>query len=421
MNTNATSDIRIHRLDNGFTIAMERLPYLHSASMGIWVKTGSAAESRKEAGLAHFLEHLFFKGTKKRNVHQIMEAIEGRGGYLNASTSREYTSLYVRMLERHVHVGIEILSDIAINSTFCQIEKERGVILEEIASIEDTPDDLAHDLLSEFHWPDHPLGRPVSGYSDTVAIMTAKDFRRFYNMWYKPSNMVFTIAGKFNEEEVLKQVSDAFGGLTDGKVPTLNNTPRFNSGIQLVERAISQVHIGIATPGPSTMDDKRYCCNLLTGILGGGSTSRLFEVIREKEGLAYSVFAYNSSHIPTGMIGIYEAVAPDHCEKALELTFNELRTICEKKVDQDEMERSREQLKGSMLMALENTHTRMSRMAKGLLFRGRVIPIQEIIEQIDAVTVESIQECAREYFRADSCALVLLGPSGTYVPDAIEL
>jgi len=421
LSINQASEIKIHRLDNGFTIAMERLPYLHSASLGVWIKTGSAAEQRSEAGLAHFLEHLFFKGTKTRNVHEIMETIEGRGGYLNAATSREYTTLYVRMLKKHISVGIEILADILINSTFTDMEKERGVILEEIASIEDTPDELAHDLLSEFHWPDHPLGRPVSGYADTVAAMINEDVQRFYKTWYKPSNMVFAIAGNFEEEEVLRQVTETFSGLPAGEAPRMDSAPTFQAGIQMVERPISQVHIGIAMPGPSAQDEKRYLCNLLAGILGGGGTSRLFEIIREQEGLAYNVYAYHTGHISAGMMGIYEAVAPNNCERALKLTFDELRRIYQEPIALEELDRSREQLKGSMLMALESTHARVSRMAKGLLFKGRIIPIEEIIEHIDAVTVPSIQEFAQEFFRPDSCALLLLGPSGTWTPEKIDL
>ena len=421
MDTNKTPEIKLHRLDNGFTIAMERLPYLHSASLGIWIKTGSAAEERHEAGLAHFLEHLFFKGTKTRNVHEIMEAVESRGGYLNAATSREYTTLYVRMLSKHINVGIEILADILMNSTFTDTEKERGVILEEIAAIEDTPDELAHDLLSEFHWPNHPLGRPVSGYADTVSAMNYDDFQRFYKAWYKPSNMVFSIAGNFDEEQVLDQVSNCFGALPAGDTAQLDSAPTFQAGIQVVERPISQTHIGIAMPGPSSLDEKRYMCNLLAGILGGGGTSRLFEIIREQEGLAYSVYAYHASHIPTGMLGIYEAVAPKNCQRALDLTFRELRRMREETVSLEELERGREQLKGSMLMALESTHVRMSRMAKGLLFKGKINSVEEIIASIDAVTVASIQEFAQQYFRPESCALLLLGPSGDWTPERIDL
>ena len=421
MQAHTDTEIKIHKLDNGFTIAMERLPYLHSASFGVWVKTGSAAEELQEAGLAHFLEHLFFKGTQTRNVHQIMDAVESKGGYLNASTSREYTMLYVRMLEEHVEAGIDVLADILVNSTFQDIEKERGVILEEIASIEDTPDELAHDLLSEHHWPNHPLGRPISGYAHTVSAMGYDNFRKFYTTWYTPENMVFAIAGNFDEDKVLRRLETAMSALPARKPPVMDSVPAFQAGMKVVERAISQAHIGIAFPGPSATDDERFKCNILAGILGGGGTSRLFETIREREGLAYSVYAYHTNHINTGMMGVYEAVAPQNCERALSLTFEELRRIREHPVDVEELDRTRQQLKGSMLMALEGTYARMSRMAKGLLFKGRISPIEEIIADIDAVTREALLEYASARITRDSCALLLLGPSEMTLPAEVAL
>lgn len=415
------TDIRIHRLDNGFTIAMERLPYVHSATLGVWVKTGSAAEDARQAGVAHFLEHLFFKGTRTRTVHEIMDAIESRGGYMNASTSREYTNFYVRMLEEHVGTGVEILFDILLNSTFGEIEKERGVILEEIASIEDTPDEFAHDLLSEFHWPEHPLGRPVSGYAHTVAELGREDFQAFYDTWYTPSNMVFSIAGKFDEEQVLRQVEEVMRGVKPATAPAMDSAPRFAPGVRHVERPISQAHIGIAFPGSSASEVERFRCSLLTGILGGGGTARLFENIREREGLAYSVYAYHTNHINTGMMGIYEAVAPENCARALDLTWEELRRICREPVKAEELECARQQVKGSMLMAFESTYSRVSHMAKGLLFKGRVVPVEEIIASIDAVTIEELMEYAGSRFTRGSCAMLVLGPEGLNLPGEVNL
>lgn len=417
----ADSTTTIHRLDNGFTIAMEPLPYVHSATFGLWIKTGSAAEDPREAGLAHFLEHLFFKGTKTRTVHEIMDAIERRGGYMNASTSREYTTLYVRMLEEHIGAGIEILFDILNNSLFTDIEKERGVILEEIASIEDTPDELAHDLLSEFHWPNHPLGRPISGYTKTVSGFTRQDFLRFYSTWYTPSNMVFSIAGKFNPEEVLRQVEAAMASIKSQDPPQMAGMPHFQPGIKTVHRPISQAHIGIAFPGPSATDQDRFQCSMLTGILGGGSTARLFECIREREGLAYSVYAYHTNHISTGMMGIYEAVAPNNCERAIALTLDELSRIRQEPVKAEELECARQQLKGSMLMAFEGTYARVSHMAKGLLFKGRVTPVEEIVADIDAVTIDGLLEYAANHLTQDSCAMLVLGPEEIKIPGEIAL
>ncbi|HOD94204.1 MAG TPA: pitrilysin family protein [Candidatus Hydrogenedentes bacterium] len=418
---NFDENIRVVTLPNGFRIAMEHLPYLHSASLGVWIKAGSASETQKQSGLAHFLEHLFFKGTKNRNVHEIMDAIESKGGYFNAGTSQEYTTFYVRMLAEHVEIGAEVLGDLLLNSLFCDLEKERNVVLEEIASIEDTPDELASDLLAEFHWPDHPLGRPVSGYAETVAALSRQDLLQFYDAWYKPENMVFAIAGNFDQDRVLAKVEEIFSGLPAGTPESDLRVPRFQAGTKLVERPISQVHVGIATPAPSMGDQERYAGSMLSGILGGSSTSRLFEKIREEEGLAYNVCAYISSYVPAGMMGIYEAVAPQNCAQALDLTFKELDLIRSSPVSQEELNRCREQLKGSLLMAMESTHSRISRVAKNLLFRNEIIPMEELVAGIEAVTAEGLLDFANRYIRQDACALLLLGPKGTHIPDGIPL
>jgi predicted Zn-dependent peptidase len=413
--------IQVITLPNGFRIALEHLPYLHSATLGVWIKAGSAAESVAQSGVAHFLEHLFFKGTKNRNVHELMDAIESKGGYFNAGTSQEYTTFYVRMLAEHVEVGVEVLGDLLLNSLFCDLEKERNVILEEIASIEDTPDELAGDLLSEFHWPDHPLGRPVSGYTKTVATLTRDDLIAFYDQWYKAENMVFAIAGNFDVHRVLAKVEETFSPLMSGAEAPPVEVPRFHAGIKAVERPVSQVHIGIATTGPKLVDEERYTGSMLSGILGGTSTSRLFEKIREEEGLAYNVCAYMSSFVPAGMMGIDEVVAPQNCAQALDLTFKELEDIRKYPVSEEELERCREQLKGSLLMAMENTHSRISRVAKNLLFKNAVTPMEELVAGIEAVTAEDLLHFANKHIRKEQCALLLLGPEGTYAPKEIPL
>ena len=418
---NLDGDIRVITLPNGFRIALEHLPYLHSATLGVWIKAGSAAESADQSGLAHFLEHLFFKGTKNRNVHELMDAIESKGGYFNAGTSQEYTTFYVRMLAEHVEVGVEVLGDLLLNSLFCDLEKERNVILEEIASIEDPPDELASALLSQFHWPDHPLGRPVSGYAETVSAMSRDDLMAFYDHWYRAENMVFAIAGNFDVDRVLAKVEETFSALQSGNNANSLPVPRFQAGVKTVERPISQVHIGIATTGPALTDQERYTGSMLSGILGGSSTSRLFEKIREEQGLAYNVCAYMSSYLAAGMMGIYEVVAPQNCARALELTFQELNDIRTRPVGEEELERGREQLKGSLLMAMESTHSRISRVAKNLLFKNEITPMKELVAGIEAVTPETLLDFANRHIQKESCALLLLGPKGGYAPKEIPL
>lgn len=411
----------IHTLDNGMTVCMEPLPYLHSASAGIWIKTGSANERVEESGIAHFLEHLFFKGTKTRNVHQIMEAIESRGGQLNAFTSREYTCIYVKVLDKYTATGIEILADLIKNALFCDLEKERNVILEEILSVEDTPDEYVHDLLAAYHWPEHALGRAIAGSAESVSAINFDHVVDFYRRWYKPENLVFSIAGNFDPAVVLAQVRGEFESIPRGEAPALYPAPTFQAGCESVERDITQSHLTLAFPGPPLLEERKYIHDMTGNVLGGGSTSRLFMRIREDEGLAYSIFTFNSFYRSTGMMGIYAAVAPEQLGKTLDLTFEELRRLRDGGLSEDELDLNREQIKGGMLMAMESTSTRMARMAKCIMYHGKMIPIAEIIEKVDAVTREDIQGCAQELFAPNQCALVVLGPESQRLPEKIAL
>ena len=411
----------ITTLANGLTVCMERLPYLHSASAGIWIRTGSADETEAEGGIAHFLEHLFFKGTKKRNVHEIMEAIESHGGQLNAFTSREYTCLYVKVLDKYTATGIEILADIVKNSLFADLEKERNVILEEIASVEDTPDEFVHDLMTEHHWPDHALGRSISGSAESVSALGYDHVVDFFKRWYRPENMVFSIAGNIDPVAVLRQVRREFEEIPKAPIPPLGEAPRFNAGIRAIERDIAQSHLTVAFPAPSLYDERKYAFDMTSNILGGGSTSRLFERIREDEGLAYSIYTFDSFYMTAGSIGIYAAVSPDQLGRTLELSFEELRKLRDEGVSEEELEMNREQIKGGMLMAMESTFTRMARMAKSILYYGKLIPMSYVVEKVDAITAADIQGCAASIFQPDQCALLVLGPKTNTMPDSIEL
>lgn len=408
----AGSDVvHVEKLSNGLTISLERLPYLRSCSAGIWIKTGSAYEQEYEAGVAHFLEHLFFKGTKSRTARQLMEAIESRGGQINAFTSRGYTCLYVKVLDRDVAIGIEILADLVKNCTLIDWEKERNVILEEIASIEDTPDEQIHDLFAEFHWPQHPLGRPVSGYTHSVAKLTRDDVERFFRAWYRPENMYFSIAGNFEHEAVLDQLTREFSVIEGAPNALELAAPTFNAGVKHITRDIAQTHLCVGFPAPSLEDPRRYACELASSILGGGSTSWLFERIREEEGLAYSIYTFHTFYPRTGLLGVYAAVAPQNAGRALELTFDSFREMREHGVNEEELEMNREQVKGNMLMALESTFTRMSRMAKCLMYYGRLIEVEEIITHIDAVKPSDLRDLAADFFTGNQCAVMTLGPA----------
>jgi predicted Zn-dependent peptidase len=400
----------VHKLGNGITVLLEPLPYLRSASAGIWIKTGSANERPEQCGMSHFLEHLFFKGTTTRSARQLVEAIESRGGHLNAFTSRDYTCLYAKMLGEHVGTAIEILADILKNSQFYDFEKERNVVLEEIASIEDVPEDHVHDLLVERLWPDHALGRPITGTEQTLGAMTVEDVRAYFAEWYRPENLIISVAGSFDEEILLEQISREFESIEAPSALPRPTPPVFGGGTGIVERDVAQNHLCVGFPGPGIHDERRYVYNMLSSILGGGSTSRLFDTIREQEGLAYSIYTFHSSYWDSGMMGLYAAVAPENLDKTIALSFAELKRVCQEPLSEVEITLNREQLKGGMLMALESTFNRMARMSKSYMYHGRILAMDEIVAAIDAVSADAIQRLAQERFTPEQCAMVILGP-----------
>jgi predicted Zn-dependent peptidase len=403
----------VHTLDNGLRVVCEYLPYVHSASIGVWIKTGSANEERRFAGISHFLEHLLFKGTETRTARELMEAVEGRGGQLNAFTTREYTSLYAKTLHQHAGTAFDILADIVNHSTFCDLEKERNVILEEIASNKDVPEDYVHDVLTEFVWPNHPLGRPIAGYEDTVSNTGLDEVVAYRDRWYTPENMIVAIVGKFDEAEFMKRVTAAFGAHKARGAAHSIKSVSHGTGQRIERRDIAQVHLLWSFPSVPINDPDRFAYDLLSNALGGGSTSRLFDRIREREGLAYSVYSFNSLYAPGGMLGFYAAVAPENLQHTLDISAEELRKLCDEPLSESELVSNREQIKGGLLLSLENTFSRMSRNVRSLIYRDRIVPLSEVLERIDNVTANDLQTVARRAFQADRGALAVLGPAET--------
>ncbi len=401
----------VEKLDNGMTVAFEQLPHLHTATVGVWIKAGSAGETQKEAGLSHFLEHLFFKGTERRNSRELMHAIESRGGHMNAFTSREYTCLYVKTLSQHLPVAMDVLADVLNHSIFCDLEKERSVILEEIAAGMDVPEEYVHDLLTMQLWPDHALGRPIAGSAESVSAIGLDEIKHYKDAWYQPNNLTFCIAGNFDQTEVLDAVQEQYGGLVNTAPVPAFSAPPLGNGVHLVERGIAQDHVALAFPGPGLDDPRRYQYDMLSSALGGGSTSRLFDRIREEEGLAYSIYAFHSGYQDAGMLGMYAAVAPENLEKVVDLTCEELRKLKNDPLSAEELNSNAEQLKGGLLLALEGSFTRMSRIARSLLHFHRIVPIEEVLDAVDAVTAEEIQTLAQQTFSEEQCAMTVLGPA----------
>ena len=400
----------VQTLRNGVTVALERLPYLRSIAAGVWINAGSACETPAQTGVSHFLEHLFFKGTKARTARQLIEAVESRGGHLNAFTSRDHTCVYIKTLDAHTLDAIEILGDIIKNSQFFDFEKERGIILEEIASAEDVPEDYVHDVFCERLWPDHALGRPITGTEESVSGLSIEDVRAYFQSWYVPENIIVSIAGNFEIEPALDAIAREFEGIAARPSPPAPGRPVFGACLDRVIRPIGQHHVCFGFPGPDSRDPRRFAYDVLSNVVGGGSTSRLFEEIREQAGLAYSIYSFHYCYRPAGTLGVYAAVAPENLTQTIDLACRELRKMREEPVPESELAMNREMLKANLLMGLESTFNRMARQAKSLMIHGRIVPQDEVVEKIEAVSVEDVQRLAHEIFVSEQCAAVILGP-----------
>jgi predicted Zn-dependent peptidase len=413
--------LRVHSFDNGLTVLLEPLPYLHSVSMGVWVQTGSAFEPAETSGISHFLEHLLFKGTETRSARDLASAIEGVGGSIDAFTSREYTCVYTRTLDTQVDMAVTILADVYKHSRLHDIEKERNVILEEIATLEDVPEELVHELYAQLHWPGHPLGRSILGTVDTVTGMQQDALRAYYEHWYRPAHTIIAAAGNFDPDVLLAQLAEEFEGLPTGGNGEACTRPSLGTGVTYQDSAIGQHHVCIGFPGPSATDPRRFAYSLLSNVLGGGCTSRLFERIREDEGLAYAVYTFHSYHAEAGTLGVYAAVAPANLDKTVAIICEELVKLREEPLSDEELHLNREQLKGSILLSLEGTFNRMSRLAQSVMVHGRVVPVEELVAGVDAVTSEDIQAAAGASVGQDRCTAVFLGPATTEKKETLPL
>ena len=400
----------IHTLENGLSVVSEYLPHVHSVSIGVWIKTGSANEDPKVAGISHFLEHMLFKGTPTRSPKQLMQEIESRGGTMNAFTSKEYTCLYVKILDHHLEIALDVLSDIIKNSVFNDLDKERNVILEEIASGIDVPDEHIHDMLSAHFWPGHPLGRPIAGTHETVSNTFLEDIRKYKKDWYCPSNMAVSIVGNFDETTIVSRMREHFGEIEEGTVDYRPEMPTMGSGVVWEERDVAQNHLAMSFPGTSIIGSDRYSYDMLSSVFGGGSTSRLFDTIREEAGLAYAIYSYNSMYQTAGSLNLYAAIAPENLQLTIDLIRDEVKKLQDDLVGEDELNANREQLKGGLLLALEGTFNRMARMARSLLLHDRIIPVSEILEKVDAVAAEDVQRLAQESLKESKCTTAVLGP-----------
>jgi len=408
--------IRRSEHDSGMRLVTERMPWVRSVSLGIWVTAGSRDEPDRIAGASHFLEHLLFKGTKARTARDIAEAFDVVGGDLNAFTAKEHTAFYARVLDRDLPMAVEHLCDMLQHSVLkpADLDAERTVILEEINMHEDAPDELVHDLFMERLWPGEPLGRPVLGTIQTISAMSRDQVRRFWRKHYVPGNFVVAAAGNLDHDQLEEMVTSFMDTTELGEargtvVAADGDPPRATGGAHIRRRSTEQAHICLGTAGLARNDPGRFAMGVVNDAIGGGMSSRLFQEIREKRGLVYSVFSYHSMFAQTGAFVIYAGTAPSRAQEVLGLISKELEAVADKGLTDEELDRAKSHMKGSMVLSLEETSSRMSRLAKSEIAHGEVITLDEVIERIDAVTSEDALRVADDVLSRPR-SLTVVGP-----------
>ncbi|MFC7527112.1 M16 family metallopeptidase [Actinoplanes sp. GCM10030250] len=406
-------------LPNGLRIITESIPTTRSASLGIWVGIGSRDETPALHGASHFLEHLLFKGTPKRTALEISAAIEAVGGETNAFTTKEYTCYYARVLDADLPLAVDVLVDAVADSILdpADVETERGVILEEIAMHEDEPGDEVHDVFAEALYGNHPLGRLISGTPESIAPMTRNQIHGFYRRRYTPPQIVIAAAGNLDHATVVRLVRKALGGTPLDTAPAAPAETRASDKrvrIQkprnvVLHRDTEQAHIVLGGPGLGRHDQRRFALGVLNNVLGGGMSSRLFQEIREKRGLAYSVYSYAGQYADSGLVGVYAGCAPAKAAEVLDLIRTELDRVAQHGITAEELARGKGMVKGSYVLGLEDTGSRMSRLAKSELLHGDLMGVDELLARVDAITVEEVDAVAAELLSGER-SLAVVGP-----------
>ncbi|MNW23562.1 Protease 3 precursor [compost metagenome] len=399
------------QLSNGLRVVLEKIPNYRSVSFGIWVKAGSRNELLSQNGVTHFIEHMLFKGTERYSAKDIAERFDSIGGNVNAFTSKEYTCYYAKVLDEHLPIAVDMLSDMFFHSKLDEEElsREKNVILEEISMYEDTPDDLVHDLVATAAYKEHPLAYPILGTEERLHAMDSSSLRSYMKEHYTVENTVISLAGNISDD-VIELLERHFGHFNNHGESPLLLEPAFNGDLMFHEKATEQNHICMSFPGNRIGDDLQYAMVLLNNALGGGMSSRLFQEIREKRGLAYSVYSYHSSHADSGLLTIYAGTAPKQTKDVLELTHELLRDVAIHGLTNDELSKGKEQLKGSLILSSESTGSRMNRLGKNELMLGKHYTLDEMIRKIERVTMEDVHTVLDRVF-SQPFALAMVGAS----------
>ncbi len=408
----STRDIQRHVLPNGLIVITETMPHVRSVSVGIWVNNGSRRENATENGMAHFLEHMVFKGTQRRSAEGIAREMDSVGGMLDAFTSKEQICFNAKVLDEHLPIAFDVLADLVLRPKLDadDVKKEQQVVLEEIKMDLDNPEYMLHDIFTRGFWPEHSLGRPILGTPETVKSFSRERLNNRFKKWFAPDHIVVTAAGNVTHEQVLALVEKEFGQLKPSGEPEPEIAPTTAAPIHLqTKRDLEQVHLCIGVPCIPLADERRFAVAVLNNLLGGGMSSRLFQNIREKQGLAYAVFSELTPYSDAGMLSVYAGTAKETLAQVLDMTIAEFRAMKESPVTDEELRRAKNHLKGSLMLSLESTSSRMSNLARQELYFHRFSTLDEILLSIEAVTQEQVQSLAQQFFQPEQIAVTVLG------------
>jgi predicted Zn-dependent peptidase len=404
----------IHRevLPNGLTVITEEMEHIRSVSIGIWIKTGSRDEVAEWNGISHFIEHMVFKGTKHRSAEDIARQVDSIGGNMDAFTAKECVCFNVKLLDEHLPIAMDVLSDLVLNPVFdvTDISRERGVILEEIKMDEDNPDYLVHEIFTQNFWKDHPLGKPILGTKDTVRKFERDPVLDFYGQRFAPGNMIICAAGHLKHDEFVQLVAKHFEQMKPVKNGLHGPKPAVVSRIIMRnKKALEQVQICIGVPSHPIAHERRHASYILNTLLGGGMSSRLFQNIRERQGLAYAIYSDLSPYRDTGCMSVYAGTSRESASKVVQSVVSEFRKLKQEPVPEEELRRSKDQLKGSLMLSLESSTARMSNLARQEMYFDHFYTLDELIAKIESVTSEEVQELANQFFQTESIAVTVLG------------
>jgi len=413
----------LSELDSGARVISERITHVRSAAIGFWIGAGSRDERDTKAGISHFMEHLLFKGSRSYTAQEIAEIFDSLGGELNAATSREHTVVYARVADQHLETAVDVMTDMVFAPVFAELDAEREVVLEEIAMYEDTPQDLVHDLVSQAVFGPHALGRPVIGSADTVSALTKPSLAAFHRAVYVPGNIVVAAAGKLDHDRLTELLQQAAAKRPDAPARKQLRTPLVKvpaPGVRFQRKDTEQYHVCLAAPGIARSDRRRFAASLLDAILGGSASSRLFQEIREKRGMAYAVYTFASQYTDSGQIGVYVGTREENLAACLEIVAAEIADIAAGNLREAELDRAKENLKGRMMLAMESTSNRMSRLGKSVITDTELLSLDRLGAEIDAVGPEALAELAGVLLASERLSAAGIGPSEKRFGTAVE-